>query len=44
MTHSVVPPEKLFDRGLHPGGVRLAIGIENADDILLDLDEALKII
>lgn len=44
MTHSVVPPEKLFERGLHPGGVRLAIGIENADDILLDLDEALKII
>ncbi len=44
MTHSVVPPEKLLERGLHPGGVRLAIGLENADDILLDLDEALKII
>ena len=44
MTHSVVPPEKLFERGLHPGGVRLALGIENSDDILLDLQEALKII
>lgn len=44
MTHSVVPPEKLADRGIDAGGVRLAIGLENTEDILLDLDEALKII
>ncbi|MFA5804889.1 MAG: aminotransferase class I/II-fold pyridoxal phosphate-dependent enzyme [Melioribacteraceae bacterium] len=44
MTHSVVPPEKLSERGIDPGGVRLAIGLENADDILLDLDESLKVI
>ncbi|MCF8261021.1 MAG: aminotransferase class I/II-fold pyridoxal phosphate-dependent enzyme [Melioribacteraceae bacterium] len=42
MTHSVVPADKLHERGLHPGGVRLALGLENPDDILLDLDEALK--
>jgi len=44
MTHSVVPPEKLNERGIDAGGVRLAIGLENVDDIIKDLDEALKII
>lgn len=44
MTHSVVPPEKLEERGIDPGGVRLAIGLENADDLLLDLEESLKFI
>ena len=42
MTHSVVPPEKLEERGIDPGGVRLAIGLENVDDLILDLDESLK--
>ncbi len=42
MTHSVVPPDKLEERGIDAGGVRLAIGLENTEDILLDLDEALK--
>lgn len=44
MTHSVVPPEDLEMRGIDPGGIRLAIGLENPDDILFDLDESLKII
>jgi len=44
MTHSVVPPEKLRERGIDPGGVRIALGLENSDDILLDLDESLKAI
>ncbi|GAB4146084.1 MAG: methionine gamma-lyase [Ignavibacteriales bacterium] len=44
MTHSVVPPDKLCERGIDAGGVRLAIGLENVEDILKDLDEALKII
>lgn len=43
MTHSVVPPEKLEERGIDPGGVRLAIGLENTDDLLLDLEESLKV-
>lgn len=42
MTHSVVPPEKLEERGIDAGGVRIAVGLENTEDILLDLDEALK--
>jgi len=44
MTHSVVPADKLCERGIDAGGVRLAIGLENTDDILLDLDESLKAI
>lgn len=44
MTHSVVPPEELAERGIDAGGVRFAIGIENPDDILLDIEEALKVI
>ncbi len=42
MTHSVVPPEKLNERGINPGGVRLAIGLENPKDIIMDLDNAFK--
>jgi cystathionine beta-lyase/cystathionine gamma-synthase len=44
MTHSVVPADKLCERGIDAGGVRLAIGLENTDDILLDLNESLKVI
>jgi cystathionine beta-lyase/cystathionine gamma-synthase len=44
MTHSVIPAEKLFETGINPGGVRIAIGIEDANDILMDLDECLKVI
>jgi len=44
MTHSVVPPEELADRGIDAGGIRLAIGLENPDDIIYDLEQCLKII
>jgi cystathionine beta-lyase/cystathionine gamma-synthase len=44
MTHSVVPPEELETRGIDPGGIRIAIGLENPDDILFDLDDSLKTI
>ncbi len=44
MTHSMVPVEKLLDSGIDPGGVRIACGLENIDDILMDLDECLKIV
>jgi len=42
MTHSVLPKEVQKVANIGPGGVRLAIGIEEVDDILLDLDAALK--
>ncbi len=44
MTHSVVPPDELADRGIDAGGIRIAVGLENADDIIQDLDNSLKVI
>jgi len=44
MTHSVVPTEQLHNYGLHAGGVRLAVGLENPDDILVDLKDSLNAI
>jgi len=42
MTHSVVPAEKLAERGIEPGGVRLAIGLDNVKDVIKDLAKALN--
>ncbi len=44
MTHSMIPAEKLPESGIDPGGVRIAIGIEDVNDILTDLDECLKVV
>ncbi len=44
MTHSVVPPDELKSHGIDPGGIRLAVGLEDENDILLDLDAALNFI
>ncbi len=41
MTHSALPPEEQSKAGIHPGGVRLSIGIEHPDDLLRDLKMAL---
>ncbi|WP_226925527.1 bifunctional o-acetylhomoserine/o-acetylserine sulfhydrylase [Georgenia thermotolerans] len=37
-THSQLSPEDLAAAGVNPGLVRLAVGIENIDDILADLE------
>ncbi|MGE5859418.1 MAG: trans-sulfuration enzyme family protein [Ignavibacteria bacterium] len=44
MTHSMIPADKLVEYGIDPGGIRIAVGLENVDDILSDLDECLKTI
>ena len=41
MTHSAIPADEQVLRGMDPGGIRLSIGIEHADDIIIDLEEAL---
>ncbi len=41
MTHAEVPEEERRARGLGDGLVRLSVGIEDADDILEDLEQAL---
>ena len=41
MTHADVPKEERMARGLTDGLVRLSVGIEDKDDIIDDLDQAL---
>ncbi|QIK73501.1 O-acetylhomoserine aminocarboxypropyltransferase/cysteine synthase [Propioniciclava coleopterorum] len=41
-THSQLTETELKDAGVAPEGVRLSIGIENADDLIADLDQALS--
>ena len=41
-THSQLSEEDLISSGVTPGYVRLSIGIEHPDDIIADLDQALK--
>jgi len=42
MTHSVIPATELASHGIDAGGIRLAVGLEDENDILLDLDAALN--
>ena len=41
MTHSVVDEQLRCDAGISDGLVRLSVGIESADDIIADLEQAL---
>ena len=43
MTHVDVPKQDRIERGLTDGLVRLSVGIEDAEDIISDLDQALNI-
>jgi methionine-gamma-lyase len=42
MTHFGVPKEKREQYGINDGLVRMSVGIENLEDILNDLDQALS--
>jgi len=41
MTHSAIPAEEQVAKGIDPGGIRLAIGLEKPEDIIRDLDRSL---
>ncbi|AOP33933.1 O-acetylhomoserine aminocarboxypropyltransferase [Leptospira tipperaryensis] len=41
-THQQLTPEEQASAGVTPDFVRLSVGLENIDDILFDLEEALK--
>ncbi len=41
MTHAAIPPSERRRRGIGEGLVRLSVGIEHADDLIADLDQAL---
>lgn len=40
-THSQLTPEQLLASGINPGLVRLSVGLENVDDLIADLSQAL---
>jgi cystathionine beta-lyase/cystathionine gamma-synthase len=42
MTHSAYPAEEQLKHGIDPGGIRLAVGTEDPNDIIKDLDKALR--
>ncbi|WP_308799160.1 O-acetylhomoserine aminocarboxypropyltransferase/cysteine synthase family protein [Agromyces silvae] len=42
-THAQLTEQQLVDAGVGPGVVRLSVGIEDAEDIIYDLDQALTI-
>jgi methionine-gamma-lyase len=44
MTHASYSAEEQLKRGMHPGGIRLSIGVENPRDIITDLEHAFKTI
>ena len=41
MTHSSVPPERRAEIGISDSLIRLSVGLENPDDIIADLEQAL---
>jgi len=44
MTHSALPSDRQMEGGIHPGGIRLSLGIEDPRDIIEDLEEAFAFI
>lgn len=42
MTHASVPPEVRAELGITDGLIRLSVGIEDGDDLLADLEQALN--
>ena len=42
MTHSAIPADEQLGKGIDPGGIRLAIGLEKPEDIRRDLAAALE--
>ena len=44
MTHSTYSPEELAASGIAPGLIRISVGLENAEDIIADLEQALALL
>jgi methionine-gamma-lyase len=42
LTHSMIPEEDQAEAKMAKSGIRMSIGLENANDLLNDLDDALK--
>jgi methionine-gamma-lyase len=44
MTHASIPRDERLKAGITDGLIRLSVGIEDADDLIADLDETMKLI
>ena len=44
MTHAAIPPEERQKAGITDGLVRLSVGLEDAEDLIADLEKALQIV
>ncbi|MBD1373613.1 methionine gamma-lyase [Hazenella sp. IB182357] len=44
MTHAIVPEEERLKMGITPGLIRLSVGIEDVEDVIADLEQALSAI
>lgn len=44
MTHSSVPPEMRKELKISDNLIRLSVGLENSQDLVSDLDQALNIV
>ena len=44
MTHASIPKPEREANGLLDSLIRLSVGIEDADDLIADLEQALKVI
>ena len=42
MTHASIPAQERRAAGLEDGLIRLSVGIEDSDDLIADLDQALR--
>jgi cystathionine beta-lyase/cystathionine gamma-synthase len=42
MTHGAVPPETRQRLGITDGLVRFSVGIEDAEDLIADIEQAMK--
>ncbi len=40
-THKNLSPDARTELGINPGTVRLSVGLEDADDLIADIDRAL---
>ena len=41
-THRQMNDEQLVEAGVSPGMIRLSVGIENVEDIIADIEQALR--
>jgi len=41
MTHASIPPDRQAEIGITQGLIRLSVGIEDVEDLIADLDQAL---